>query len=152
YDVIGDLSYQPLRATVEDLQAKALQQRPDYRASQLGVTAAQSQIGLAKANGKVDVTADVYYTHVSDQNTASFFVNFPMPIFDRNQGEIARTQYALTQAQETLAASSDTVMSDVSDAYEALHSNDEIVQLYTSGYLKEAQDSRDISQYAYQRG
>ena len=75
-----------------------------------------------------------------------------MPIFNRNQGEIARTQYALTQAQETLAASSDMVLSDVADAYEALHSNDEVVQLYASGYLKEAQDSRDISQYAYQRG
>jgi cobalt-zinc-cadmium efflux system outer membrane protein len=44
------------------------------------------------------------------------------------------------------------VLSDVANAYEALKSNDEIVQLYTSGYLKQAQDSRDISQYAYGRG
>ena len=36
-----------------------------------------------------------------DQNSASFFVNFGLPIFNRNQGEIARTGYALTQAQET---------------------------------------------------
>jgi len=27
-----------------------------------------------------------------------------------------------------------------------------VVQLYTSGYLKQAQDSRDISEYAYRRG
>ena len=27
-----------------------------------------------------------------------------------------------------------------------------MVQLYTSGYLKQAQDSRDISEYAYKRG
>ena len=26
------------------------------------------------------------------------------------------------------------------------------MQLYTSGYLKQAQDSRDISEYAYKRG
>jgi cobalt-zinc-cadmium efflux system outer membrane protein len=26
------------------------------------------------------------------------------------------------------------------------------VQLYASGYLKQAQDSRDISEYAYKRG
>ena len=26
------------------------------------------------------------------------------------------------------------------------------MQLYQSGYLKQAEDSRDISQYAYQRG
>jgi cobalt-zinc-cadmium efflux system outer membrane protein len=75
-----------------------------------------------------------------------------MAFFDRNQGEIARTKYALLQAQETQAATSDTVLSDVSSAYEAVRSNEEVVQLYTSGYLHEAEESRDISEYAYKRG
>jgi outer membrane protein, heavy metal efflux system len=44
------------------------------------------------------------------------------------------------------------VLSDVANAYEELRSNDEIIQLYTSEYLKQAQDSRDISEYAYKRG
>ncbi len=116
------------------------------------MTAAQSQISLAKANAKQDVDATGDYTHTADQNSASFFVNFGLPIFNRNQGEIARTGYALTQAQEMQASASDTVLSDVSDAYESLRSNEEVVQLYTSGYLKQAQDSRDISEYAYKRG
>jgi cobalt-zinc-cadmium efflux system outer membrane protein len=152
FDVIGDLAYQPIRAKLEDLQAKALQTRPDYRAAELGITAAQSQILLAKANAKVDVNGAYDFTHVSGENTASIFINFDLPIFNRNQGEIARTRYALTQAQEQQQSASDTVLSDVSNAYEALRSNDEIVHLYTSGYLKQAQDSRDISEYAYKRG
>lgn len=152
YDVTGDLAYEPLHSNREDLQAQALRERPDLKAAQLGITAAQSQILLAKANAKVDVNGTYDFTHVSGENTASIFVNFDLPIFNRNQGEIARTQYALTQAQEQQLAASDTVMSDVADAYESLKSNDEIVQLYTSGYLKQAQDSRDISEYAYKRG
>ncbi|HUK46409.1 MAG TPA: TolC family protein [Terriglobales bacterium] len=107
---------------------------------------------MAKANGKVDVTGTYDFTHVSGENTASIFANFPLPIFDRNQGEIARAQYALTQAQEQQYSASDTVLSDVSNAYEAVKSNDEVVQLYASGYLKQAEDSRDISEYAYKRG
>ncbi|MGA2857677.1 MAG: TolC family protein [Candidatus Sulfotelmatobacter sp.] len=152
YDVIGDLAYQPLQAKVEDLQMKALRERPDFHAAELGITAAQSQILLAKANAKVDVNGTYDFTHVSGENTASLFVNFELPIFNRNQGEIARTGYALTQAQEQEQAASDTVLSDVANAYEAVRSNDEVVQLYTSGYLKQAQDSRDISEYAYRRG
>jgi len=152
YDVIGDLAYEPLKGNEEDLQLKALRQRPDYRAAELGVTAAQSQIRLAKANAKVDVTGTYDFTHVSGESTGSIFVSFPLPIFDRNQGEIARTNYALTQAQEQQQAASDTVLSDVANAYEAVKSNDEVVELYTSGYLKQAQDSRDISEYAYRRG
>jgi outer membrane protein, heavy metal efflux system len=152
YDVVGDLSYQSVKANLEDLQTRALQERPDFRAAELGVTAAQSQILLAEANGKRDVNGSVDYTHTAGINSASFFVNFDLPIFNRNQGEIARTRYALTQAQELQASGSDTVLSDVSDAYEALRSNEEVVQLYASGYLNEAQDSRDISAYAYKRG
>jgi len=152
FDVMGDLAYQPLKANEEDLQTRALRDRPDFRAAELGITAAQSQILLAKANGKVDVNGTYDFTHVSGENTASLFVNFALPVFNRNQGEIARTGYALTQAQEQRQSASDTVLSDVASAYEAVRSNDEIVQLYTSGYLKQAQDSRDISEYAYQRG
>jgi len=152
FDVIGDLAYQPLQAKLEDLQARALRERPDFRAAELGITAARSQILLAKANAKVDVNGTYDFTHVAGENTASLFVNFELPFFNRNQGEIARTNYALTQAEEQKQSASDTVLSDVGNAYEAVKSNDEVVQLYTSGYLQQAKDSRDISEYAYKRG
>ena len=152
YDVVGDLEYQALKGNLEDFQALALKERPDFHAAQLGVTAAQSQIALAKANAKVDVTGTYDFDHVGGENTGSIFANFALPIFDRGQGEIARTKYALTQAQQQQESASDTVLSDVANAYEAVRSNDEVVQLYTSGYLKQAQDSRDISEYAYKRG
>ena len=116
---------------MEDLQLKALDMRPDLRAAKFGITAAQSQILLAKANAKVDVNGTFDYTHVSGENTASMFVNFALPIFNRNQGEIARTGYALTQAQELQQSASDAVLSDVANAYEAVRSNDEVVQLYS---------------------
>jgi outer membrane protein, heavy metal efflux system len=152
YDVVGDLAYQPLKAKLDDLQLRAMRERPDFRAAELGITAAQSQVRLAQANAKVDVTGTYDFTHVAGEYTSSIFANFPLPIFDRNQGEIARTRYALSQAQQQQQAASDTVLSDVANAFEAVRSNDEVVQLYTSGYLKQAQDSRDISEYAYKRG
>ncbi len=152
YDVVGDLAYQPLKGNVEDFQARAIRERPDFQAARLGVTAAQSQVLLAQANAKVDVSGTSDFTHTAGQSSASIFASFDLPIFNRNQGEIARTRYALTQAQETQQSASDTVMSDVASAYEAVRSNDEIVQLYNSEYLKQAQDSRDISEYAYKRG
>jgi cobalt-zinc-cadmium efflux system outer membrane protein len=152
YDVIGELAYQPLKLNQEDLQLKALQMRPDFIAAQQGVTAAQSQNSLAKANGKRDLTTTFDYTHVSDLNTASLTFNIEIPIFNRNQGEIARTNYAIAQAQETRTAAEETVMTDVANAYQAFKIGDQVVQLYLSGYLKQAADSRDISEYAYKRG
>ena len=152
YEVEGEFKYQPLNVNLDDLRARALKSRPDLLAAQAGVRAAQSQIALAKANGKVDVTTSVTYSHVSQQNSLGTALSIPLPIFDRNQGEVARTRFAATQAEQTAEAASDAVLTDVRNNYEAFVTNSKIVQLYVSGYLKQAQDSRDISEYAYKRG
>jgi outer membrane protein, heavy metal efflux system len=152
YDVAGQFDYQPVKGNVDDMQSRALQNRPDLRAAQQGVTAAKSQYELQKAIAKSDVTGQVNYTHVSGLNTASFFGSIPLRVFDRNQGEIMRTGFAITQAQEQQKAASEQVMTDVHDAYEGLRTNDKVVTLYRSGYLDVAQKDRDISEYAYKRG
>lgn len=152
YDVAGSFDYQPVKGNLEDLQAKALQTRPDLRAAQQGVTAAKSQYELQKSIGKKDVTAQINYTHLGDINNVSLFGQMPLPIFDRNQGEIARTGFAITQAQQQAQFASGQVMTDVRDAYENVRSNDEIVNLYQSGYLDQAKQSRDISEYSYRHG
>ncbi|HET9181871.1 MAG TPA: TolC family protein [Candidatus Angelobacter sp.] len=152
YDVSGDLAYQPLTAGLEDLEARALSERPDLRAAEQGINAARSQLTLAQADGKPDVTLTTNYSHTPGLGSLSWFVSVPLPIFDRNQGEVARTRFALTQAELSAQAAHDTVMTDVINAYEASQTNQQVVQLYTSGYLKEAEDSRDISAYAYKGG
>ena len=152
YDCAGDLAYQPLTTALADLQAKALAERPDLQAAKKGVKAANSQISLAKADAKVDFNASASYSHVSGASSTSLFFNVPLPFFNRNQGEIARTKFALTQSELTARAAEDTVMTDVTNAYEAARANQDVVKLYVSGYLKQAQDSRDISQYAYKGG
>jgi cobalt-zinc-cadmium efflux system outer membrane protein len=152
YDVAGAFDYQPLKGNVEDMQFKALQNRPDLRAARQGVSAAQSQYGLQKAIGKRDVTGQMNYTHVSGLNTVSLFGSMQLPIFDRNQGEILRASYAITQAEEQEKATNGQALTDVRDAYEGLRTNDRVVTLFRSGYLDVAEKDRDISEYAYKRG
>jgi len=152
YDVAGPFDYQPVKGNLEDLQLKALQNRPDYHAAQQGVTAAHSQYDLQKAIGKPDVTVQANYSHVNGINAANLYGSIPLPIFNRNQGEIARSRFAITQAQEQEKASNGQVLTDVHDAFEGLRMNDHVIQLYRSGYLDVAQKDRDISEYAYKRG
>lgn len=152
YDVAGDFEYKPLVVTLDELQAKALQNRPDLRAAVLGVTAANSQYALAKANGKVDPTVSANYSHVNGISTATWAFSIPLAIFDRNQGNIAQTRIAIRQAEEQQKAASGQVLTDVKDAYEGLQESARIVQLLKSKYLEAAQKSRDISEYAYRRG
>jgi cobalt-zinc-cadmium efflux system outer membrane protein len=152
YDVAGAFDYQPVHGNVDDFQARALQNRPDLRAAQQGVAAANSQHALQQAIGKRDITGEINYTHLGYLNDVSLFGQMQLPIFDRNQGEIARTGFAITQAQEQQRFANGQVLTDVRDAYENLRTNDQIVGLYRSGYLDQAQESRDISEYAYRHG
>lgn len=152
YDVAGGLEYQKLPYNVEDLQAMALKDRPDLRAAEQGVTEAQSAYKLQRAIGKVDVTGTLNYTHISDQDTTSFFVTLPLPVFNLNQGQIAQAKDAILQAQESQREASEQVMSDVQSAFESLRTNEQTLQIYQSGYLDESKESVDISEYAYKRG
>ena len=152
YDIEGELDFQPVKGSVEDLEALALRTRPDLQAAQLGVVAARSQEALAKANGKRDLNASFAYTHTAGISSGAFFFNIDLPIFDRNQGEIARTRYAITQAQEQQSEAAQQVLTDVVNAYQALRMNEDIIHLYQGGYVDQAKESKDISEYSYKRG
>jgi cobalt-zinc-cadmium efflux system outer membrane protein len=152
FDVDGELDYQPVNPGLDEFKAMALRSRPDLMAAQQGIVAAHSQEELAEANGKRDLGTSFNYSHVAATNTGAFFFNIQLPIFDRNQGEIARTRAAITQAQELATAASEQVLTDVVDAFYALRSNDEIIQLYRGGYADQAKQSRDITEYAYRHG
>jgi cobalt-zinc-cadmium efflux system outer membrane protein len=152
YEITGDLDYQPENASLTDLRVLASRSRPDLLAAQEGVTAARSQEALARANGKQDLTAGLSYSHTGGVSSSTVSFSIPLAIFDRNQGEIARAGYAITQAQETASETTQQVSTDVLDAYENLHTTEQIVQLYRGGYVDQAKQSRDISEYAYRRG
>jgi cobalt-zinc-cadmium efflux system outer membrane protein len=152
FDVAGAFEYKPVLLTLPDLQSKALQSRPDLRAAQLSIAAANSAHTLALANGKQDVTVSGNYSHVNGISAVTLSVSVPLPIFDRNQGNIAQTRYVITQAQEQQKSVNGQVLTDVRDAWEGLQTNERVVQIFTQGNLDTSQRSRDISEYAFRRG
>ena len=152
YDVAGVFDYQAIQGNLEDFQLKALQNRPDLRAAQQGVTAARSQYEVQKTIAKPDVTVQANYSHVNAINAVTLYGSIPLPIFNRNQGQIEHTRIAITQAQEQEKATNGQTLTEVRDAYEALRVSDRVIQFYKSSYLDVAQKDRDIAEYAYQRG
>jgi cobalt-zinc-cadmium efflux system outer membrane protein len=92
------------------------------------------------------------YSHVNAINAATIYGSIPLPIFNRNQGEIARARFAITQSEEQRKATEGQALTDVHDAYEGLREGERIVQRFLKGYLDVAQKDRDIAEYAYKRG
>jgi cobalt-zinc-cadmium efflux system outer membrane protein len=117
-----------------------------------GIRVASARWKLAKANAKQDLTNELEYTHLGGLNTLSDTVSIGIPIFNRNQGEIARTRARITQARQLERAVENRVLTKVRSAYAATRTDNRVVRLYQSGYLREAEQSLEVSQYAYLHG
>ena len=169
FEVLGELRPAPLARTLPDLERQALAARPDLLSAETAVAKAEADVRLAKANARVDVTASLGWIHtgqslVDDPHAQPFFsfgqsanalgtgISLPLPIFDRNQGEIARTRSEVVRARAAADTVRAQVIDDVETAFVALRTSQERVELYETVYLKGSHDSREIAEYAYRRG
>ncbi len=157
FDVTGTLAHKKQAIQLTDLEKQALDARPDLQAAHSGVKLASDTVSLAFGNRAKDWTWASDYTYQSIGpngigNAIGFSLSFDLPVHDRNQGEIARSQAAVRQAIESESSTEVGVRTDVVNAYYGLQTNDQIVSLYESGYLDQATQSRDITNYAYARG
>ncbi|MGH9558821.1 MAG: TolC family protein [Bryobacteraceae bacterium] len=157
FNVTGQLAHKKQSVTLDEIEARASAARPDLQAARSGVKLANDTVSLALANKVRDWTWGGDYTNQSagpsvGVNAVGASLSFELPTHDRNQGEIARSRAAVRQAVETESSTQVGVTTDVVNAYYGFVTGDQIVSMYESGYLQQATQSRDISNYAYQRG
>jgi cobalt-zinc-cadmium efflux system outer membrane protein len=79
-------------------------------------------------------------------------VSIPLRIFDRNQGEKARTQIDIGRNEKLREAAEAQVFSDVDSAYWTLVQALNLLKPYKSRYLTLATDVRDRISFSYQHG
>jgi len=152
FDVAGELKHGKYTITQAELERQALLERPDFLAAQSAVKLANDTVTLAYGNRARDLTWEGEYKRNGTINGVGFGLSIEIPIHDRNQGEIARSKVAARQAVVAAEATQIGVLTDVLSAYAGYRTSDQVVSLYESGYLKQATDSRDISNYAYSKG
>lgn len=152
FDVAGELAYRATVVSLEALEREAIAARPDLQSARANTKLAGSTLGLARANRVRDITLEAEYDRNGPVNGVGVGLSLEIPVHDRNQGEIARSQYALAQARESESAARVFVLTDVVNAHAAFRTNEKVVSLYESGYLEQARQSREISRYAYAKG
>ncbi len=97
FDVTGPYDFSDQIASLEVFRKVALDTRPDLRAALQSVEKAKTDHRLAWANGSADPTVAAWYSrnpsfnNPFDFNTLGASVSVPLRIFDKNQGEKART-------------------------------------------------------------
>jgi cobalt-zinc-cadmium efflux system outer membrane protein len=106
---------------LDELTRVALEHRPDVVAARRGIGRAQAELALQRANRLDDVF--LFYDPLTYQDNSPsklksgrswvVAVTLPLPIYNRNQGNIARAHSNLHQTQVELAALERRVVSEV---------------------------------------
>ena len=146
-------------ATAPDLtavQQLALATRPDLRSLEMGQARTLADLRLQEAIGRIDYTVGAEYRRqqgvAGRSNSLGFFVTAPLPILNRNQGEIARAGAERDQLLQQIAAVRAQILSDVDIAYHEYTTNRELVTAIEHDMIEPATSARDISTYTYHAG
>jgi outer membrane protein, heavy metal efflux system len=155
FDVTGPFAFQDRILALDEFHTIALAARPDLQAAMQAVQKAATDHKLAVANGSTDPTFSVDFAHTTPSPTyMGAGISIPLRIFDRNQGEKARTQIDIAHAERQKDAAQAQVFSDVDSAYFTVVSSVSLLRPYTAtdGYLETAKRIRDTMTFSYQRG
>ncbi len=113
-----------LPVPAEELASSALERRPDVISYRMGLLRAEADVRLAKADRYSDVYM-LYQPYTFQNNTYlglksaysyAFGVTVALPLFNRNQGNVRRTQYNVEQSRVELAHNEQQVAYDVVEA------------------------------------
>jgi outer membrane protein, heavy metal efflux system len=153
FDINGPFDFHEELMTMEQFRDAAVAARPDLKAAVQNVELAKLNYKLAVANGSTDPTFSLDIGR--NPPIAAYFgvgVSIPLRIFDRNQGEKARTQIDISRNQRLRDAAEAQVFSDVDSAYVTLVQSLNLLQPYKTKYQPLALDNRDRVVIAFRNG
>ena len=158
FDVAGTYDFNEALQPLPAFRDLALATRPDLRAAVQSIELAKINHQLAIANGSSDPTFSTWWSHNPSFNnpyaneTLGAGVNIPLRIFDRNQGEKARTQIEVGRNEQLSNAVQAGVLSDVDSAYWTLVQALDLLKPYKETYLPLAEDNRNRISIAFRNG
>jgi outer membrane protein, heavy metal efflux system len=158
FDVTGRYDFSEELRPLEYYRNVAIETRSDLKVAAENVDLAKVTHQLAVSNGSTDPTWSVWYSWnpsfsnpYADQ-TVGGSVSIPLRIFDRNQGEKARTQVDIARNERLRDAAEAQVFNDVDTAYWTMVQNVNLLKPYKAKYLKMAADVRDKVEFSYHNG
>lgn len=155
-EVEGELRRDGAPESPEQILRVALTQRPDYLLDKQTQARSQADLRLQLANGKVDFSVGTEFTRQSawgvSGNSMGVYFSVPLPVFNRNQGEIARAQREIGLAGSRAVARERAIQAEVERAYRQYTVSKQLLTNIESEMLRKARSVRDTTEYSYRRG
>lgn len=150
---------------LSELTVIALRERPDLQAARLGEQLGAARVDLAKSNSVPNIAGSVRYSRnkaitdlparlgggdaIDQDNELTFGVSIDLPVFNRNQGEIASATGEKLQATRSREFTEAAVKRDVAVAYRKYRAAAEQLVIYSVQILPRAEANLQTVRAAY---
>lgn len=142
----------PAEPDVEGLVAAALAGRPDLRSAGLAVEAARNRAALARVDWlNLALVADANERGATGFEAGPGF-RFTLPIFNRNQGQIARADAEVERAVRQQRTLGDRVILDVREAHARYRQARADLAAWRGGILPALEQAVGLAERSYRSG
>lgn len=155
FDVAGALRRDTEPVVLETTSAQALELRPDLLALRKDQVRSQAEIRSQLAQGRVDFTVGTEYHrefHNGNANALGFFFQAPLPLWNRNQGEIERARKEQEQILARIRATEAELQNEVRNAWVQYNTSRSLLESIEHDLLDQAREVRTTMEYSYRRG
>ena len=138
----------------EDTWNRLLAESPQLAGAQAGVARAQAALNRECAGRypNVDLQASVQYDNATQDSIAGVQVGVPLPIFNRNQGNIRRAQAELAVAQQETRRVQLALQQRLAVVFEQYATAQQQVEKYNRDILPNARESLKLVSSGYRQG
>ena len=155
FDVTGEMRRDTESVVLETVTAQALELRPDLLALRRDQARSQAEIRSQLAQGKVDFTLGAEYHrefHNGNANALGVFFQAPVPLWNRNQGEIERARQEQQQILARIRATENDLQNEVRNAWTQYATSRSLLESIEKDLLDQAREVRTTMEYSYRRG
>ncbi|MEN6457910.1 MAG: TolC family protein [Thermoguttaceae bacterium] len=140
--------------TWEETYSRLLTQSPQLAAAQTGIVRAQASLARERAQRvpNIDLQASVQYDNATKYTWGTIQAGVPMPIFNRNQGNIHRAEAELLAAQNEVQRVQLELQQRLATVFEQYETARYQVEKYSRDILPSAQASLDLANKGYRQG
>lgn len=158
FDITGVLRRDRLLLQQPDILQAALAARPDLDALRRDQARSQAEVRLQLAQGKVDYSIGTGYNRQLNVgagqrgDSLGVFFSLPLPVYNRNQGEIERAKQEQAQIQARIRSLEQEIAAEVANAYEQYSTAKALLESIEADMLEQAKRVREVIDFSYRRG
>lgn len=151
--VSGNLTILPLLPAYTEIEAQ-IGQSPEVARRRIESEAKRRELALTRANRIVDPTIGLGLRNFkeSGDNALIFGLSLPLPLFDRNQGNVQAATHRLSAAQAQEASGVVQSRASLAESWQSLAVSSAEAQMLRDQIIPSAQQTFEAANYGYQSG